>query len=107
MFSFPNRLLFIFCTALGLILGGSLVGSLSTIITGDEPYSTMRKLAEDIKIWAIVAAIGGSFTPYEAFGSGLFSGDIRTLGKQFFYVVSSLTGAEFGIYLIFTFTGNK
>lgn len=105
--NFPNRLIFIFCTAFGIILGGSLIGSLSTIITGEEPYATMRKLAEDMKIWAVVAAIGGSFSSFEAFGSGLFFGELRTLGKQFFYVVSSFAGAEFAIYLIYTLTGKK
>ena len=105
MESFPNRLLFIFCTALGIVLGGALIGSLSTIVTGQQPYFTMRKLAEDMKLWAVVAAIGGSFSSFEALGSGLFSGDYRTLAKHFFYVVSSFAGAEIGIYLIYSLTG--
>jgi hypothetical protein len=104
--NFTDRLVFIFCTSLGIILGGALVGSLSTIITGEQPYFTMRKLAEDMKIWAVVAAIGGSFSSFEALGSGLFSGEIRLLAKQFFYVISSFAGAELGIYLIYTLTGS-
>ncbi|MFZ7104674.1 MAG: YtrH family sporulation protein [Peptococcaceae bacterium] len=105
--TFPNRLIFIFCTALGIVLGGSLIGSLSTIITGEQPYFTMRKLAEDMKLWAVVAAIGGSFSSFEALGSGLFSGEFRILGKHFFYVISSFAGAEIGIYLIYTLTGGR
>ncbi|MGI6225030.1 MAG: YtrH family sporulation protein [Peptococcales bacterium] len=104
--SFTNRLVFIFCTSFGIILGGSLIGSLSTIITGDQPYFTMRKLAEDMKIWAVVAAIGGSFSSFEALGSGLFAGEFRILGKHLFYVISSFAGAELGIYLIYTLTGS-
>lgn len=107
MYTFSDRLIFIFCTALGIILGGSLIGSLSTIITGHEPYATMRKLAEEMKIWAVVAAVGGSFSSFEALGSGLFSGEIRTLSKHFFYVVSSFAGAELAIYLIYNLTGSK
>ncbi|NLW25421.1 MAG: hypothetical protein GXY91_09360 [Clostridia bacterium] len=106
MDSFPNRLVFIFCTALGIVLGGAIIGSLSTIITGQQPYFTMRKLAEDMKLWAVVAALGGSFSSFEALGSGLFSGEIRILAKHFFYVVSSFAGAELGIYLIYTLTGS-
>jgi hypothetical protein len=104
--NFTDRLVFIFCTSLGIILGGSLIGSLSTIITGEQPYFTMRKLAEDMKIWAVVAAIGGSFSSFEVLGSGLFSGEIRLLAKQLFYVISSFAGAELGIYLIYTLTGS-
>lgn len=105
--NFSSRLLFIFFTALGIVLGGSLIGSLSTIITGEPPYFTMRKLAEDMKLWAVVAAIGGSFSSFEALGSGLFSGEFRILGKHFFYVVSSFAGAEIGIYLIYSLTGGR
>ncbi|KJS23618.1 MAG: hypothetical protein VR72_00460 [Clostridiaceae bacterium BRH_c20a] len=104
--NFTDRLIFIFCTSLGIVLGGALIGSLSTIITGHQPYFTMRKLAEDMKLWAVVAAIGGSFSSFEALGSGLFSGEFRILGKHFFYVVSSFAGAELGIYLIYTLTGS-
>ncbi|NMA01305.1 MAG: hypothetical protein GX923_01905 [Clostridia bacterium] len=107
MESFSNKLLFIFFTSLGLILGGSMIGSLSAVITGGQPYFTMRKLAEEMKIWAVVAAIGGTFSSFEALGSGLFSGDYRTLIKHFLYVVSSFAGAEIGIYIIYTLTGGK
>ena len=72
---------------------------LSAVITGGQPWFTMRKLFEEMKIWA-VAAIGA---PLVLCLGGLFSGDYHL--DYILYVVSSFVGAEIGIYIIYTLTG--
>jgi len=105
--SFWNKMILIFFTALGLILGASLVGSLGAVVARQPPTGTMLRLAQEIKIWAIVAAIGGTFSTIEIIESGIFQGDVVGLIKQIFYVLSSLAGAQFGYYMITILIGGK
>ncbi|MHB1126736.1 MAG: YtrH family sporulation protein, partial [Bacillota bacterium] len=62
MTSFGPRMFLVFFVALGVVLGAALVGSLAAVLVGEPPIRTMTRLAQEIKIWAIVAAIGGTFT---------------------------------------------
>lgn len=102
---FPSKILFIFFTSLGIVLGGALIGSISTIITGVQPIFTMRKMAEDMKIWAVVAALGGTFSSLEILSSGIFDGEIRPLIKQLLFIISAFAGAELGKFIIYSLTG--
>ncbi|HUW64574.1 MAG TPA: YtrH family sporulation protein [Spirochaetia bacterium] len=104
---FFSKLVLIYFTALGILLGASLVGSLAAVFVKEPPVVTMLKLARDIKIWAIAAAIGGTFSTFEVFGSGLFQGDVRAVLKQMFYIVSALAGTESAYYLIVFLCGSK
>jgi len=83
--NFEHKIVLIFFTALGVMLGSAMVGSLAAVIVREPPVAVMLKLARDMKIWAIAAAIGGTFYTFEIFDSGLFS---------------ALAGTQFGYYLI-------
>jgi len=98
--TFEHKLVLIFFTALGVMLGAVLVGSLAAVLVGEPPAAVMLRLARDMKIWAIAAAIGGTFSTFEIFESGLFSGEIRAVVKQVLYIVSSLAGTQAGYYLV-------
>jgi len=98
--NFEHKIVLIFFTALGVMLGSAMVGSLAAVIVREPPVAVMLKLARDMKIWAIAAAIGGTFYTFEIFDSGLFSGEIRALVKQIMYIISALAGTQFGYYLI-------
>lgn len=91
-----------FLTALGMIIGGAFIGSVSSGFTGHGPLKTMCELARDLKIWAAVAAIGGTFTSLQTLESGLLEGEIKTVIEQLGYIFSAFTGAHAGYVLILT-----
>lgn len=107
METFINKLVLIYFTALGVLLGASLVGSLSAVLVREPPLMTMLKLARDVKIWAIAAAIGGTFSTFEILEGGIFQGEMRSVIKQLFYIVSALAGAQTAHYLILALCGGK
>lgn len=100
METFLNKSVLIYFTALGIILGASMIGSFAAILVKDPPIGTMLKLAKEIKIWAIVAAIGGTFSTFEVFESGLFQGELRPVIKQIIYILCALAGTQTGYYLL-------
>lgn len=104
MDGFAHKLVLVFFTACGVILGASILGALGASLMRDPPVSVMLRIAQEIKIWAIVAAIGGTFSTFEVFESGIFRGEITTVVKQLCYVLSSLAGAQCGYFLILTLT---
>ncbi len=104
---FLAKLLYMFLTALGMIIGGSLIGSVSAGVTGHGPFKTMCELARDLKIWAAVAAIGGSFTSLQTLESGLLEGEIKTVIKQLGYIFSAFAGAHIGYLLILALADTK
>jgi len=63
--NFEHKIVLIFFTALGVMLGSAMVGSLAAVIVREPPVAVMLKLARDMKIWAIAAAIGGTFYTFE------------------------------------------
>ena len=103
---FYEKIILIFFTAFGVILGASLIGSLSGIVM-NYPYEIMLKLAQEIKIWAIVSAIGGTFTTIEILSLGIFEGEIRTLIKQLFFLISAFAGAHLGYMVIIYLVGKE
>lgn len=105
MDTFINKTVLVFFTALGIILGAALVGALAAILVREPPVDTMMKLAREIKIWAIVAAIGGTFSTFEVLESGLFQGEVRAVIKQLIYITSALAGTQSGYYLLLILSG--
>ncbi len=107
MDTFLNKTILIFFTALGIMIGAVMLGGTAAVIMREPPMATMFKLAKDMKIWAIAAAIGGTFSTFEVFESGLFHGEIRSLGKQILYIISALAGTQTGYYLLMAICGNN
>jgi hypothetical protein len=86
--------------ALGVILGGCIIGGLGAFFIGNPPLIIMGRLALTLKIWAIVAAIGGSFEAFYSFEQGLFEANTRGIIKQIFIVCSATGGAQTGAMII-------
>jgi len=105
METFSHKTVLIFFTSLGIMLGASVVGSLAALLVGEPPVGTLLKLAREIKIWAIVAAIGGTFSTFEILETGLFQGEVRAVVKQLLYIISALAGAQLGHYLLLAISG--
>ncbi|MDN5326472.1 MAG: hypothetical protein PWP41_1168 [Moorella sp. (in: firmicutes)] len=107
MEGFLPKLLLIFFTALGVVLGAAIVGSLAAILVGQPPLRTMTRLALEIKIWAIAAAMGGTFSAIEILGQGLLEGQFRILIKQLLFIIVAFFGAQVGYWLIQNLAGGK
>jgi len=107
METFGQKFTLIFFTALGVILGAAVIGALAAVITGQPPIKTMLKLSADLKIWAIVSAIGGTFTTLEVLELGLFHGEFLSLVKQMLYLFAAFSGAQLGHFLITSLVGGN
>jgi hypothetical protein len=107
MTNIVNKFLLIALTSLGVVLGAALIGSLSVIFTKGAPAKTMLKLAYEIKIWAIVAALGGTFSTIEVVELGLFEGQITALLQQFVYIIGAFMGAQLGYFIIYSLVGGR
>ncbi|MEC2054704.1 YtrH family sporulation protein [Peribacillus psychrosaccharolyticus] len=88
----------------GVLLGGSLIGGLAAFFTGQAPLTVVSRLSDSLRIWAIVAAIGGTFDTVYIFERGLFHGETKDILKQFLLILSALGGAQSGALIIYWFT---
>ena len=89
-----------FFIAFGVIIGGSIIGSAGNFLTGGAPLASMGRIAQSLKIWAVVCAIGGTFDAIETFQRGFLSGSTMDLFKQFLLVISAMIGVKTGLLLI-------
>lgn len=108
MSSLPATLITTFFIALGVILGGSLLGSLGSFLAAKQPpFYVILELAEKLKIWALVAALGGSFTAFRVIEIGFLSGRPAEVLKQLALILSAFSGAHVGYLLLKTCLGGK
>lgn len=70
-----------------MIVGGTFIGSVSAALFGQGALRTMSELSKDLKIWAAVAAIGGTFDSLQAPETGLLAGQMRLVLKQLGFMV--------------------
>lgn len=81
-------------------MGGSIVGSIGSFITGEPPLTAINRIAKGLRIWAIVAAIGGTFDAIATFEKGLLEGTTVDLFKQILLILSAMGGVKTAIILI-------
>ncbi|WP_068674659.1 YtrH family sporulation protein [Oceanobacillus sp. Castelsardo] len=93
---------FIHCyfIAFGLIIGGSIIGSIAAFAIGEAPVSSITRIANNLRIWAIVAAIGGTFDAIENFQKGLLDGSTLDLFKQVLLILSAMGGVKTATLLL-------
>jgi hypothetical protein len=93
---------FIHCyfIAFGVIIGGAIIGSIGSFLTGEAPITAINRIAKSLRIWAIVAAIGGTFDAIANFEKGLLDGSTLDLVKQILFIVSAMGGVKTAILLI-------
>lgn len=104
---FAVNLLLTFCVALGVNLGGSLMGSLGAVFLQRPPLKTMLDLSGELKIWAIVAALGGTFGVIRTFEAGVLGKQFVDLLKQLVIIGSAFLGAHSGYLIIMSLGGDR
>ncbi len=105
MLTFALELVYIFLISLGVVIGGSLVGSLGAIFSNRYILDTMRQLAQRLSIWGMVAAVGGTTAIIRNLESGLVEGHTLGFLKQVLIVLAALGGAKAGETLITLIAG--
>ncbi|CDQ39326.1 MULTISPECIES: YtrH family sporulation protein [Virgibacillus] len=93
---------FIHCyfIAFGVIIGGAIIGSIGAFVTGDPPLTEIGRIADRLRIWAIVAAIGGTFDAIANFEKGILDGSTMDLFKQAMFILSAMGGVKTAILLL-------
>lgn len=89
-----------FFIAFGVVIGGTIIGSIGHFATGDSPFNSMGEIAKRIRIWAIVTAIGGTFDAIANFEDGLLDGKTIDAFKQILLILSAMGGVKTAIILI-------
>ncbi|MDQ0174543.1 YtrH family sporulation protein [Bacillus chungangensis] len=89
-----------FFIAVGVMLGGSIIGGLSAFLTGEPVLTEISRFASKLRIWAIVAAIGGTFDTLYSFEKGFLQGETKDLFKQFLFLLAAMGGAKTGALII-------
>lgn len=60
----------------------------------------IARFSSSIRIWAIIAAIGGTFDTVYSFERGLLNGETKDIFKQFLLILTAMGGAQTGALLI-------
>lgn len=89
-----------FFIAFGVIIGGAIIGSVGSFATGEAPLTAMFRIAKGLRIWAIVAAIGGTFDAIANFEKGIFDGSTIDVVKQVLLILSAMGGVKVADTLI-------
>lgn len=101
MSEFVSTAVLYFFVAFGVLVGGASVGGLGALLVNLPPLHTMLSLAEKLKIWALVAAVGGTFDVIKHIESGVTGGNLSSvLIKQVLLLSSAFAGAHCGTLLL-------
>jgi hypothetical protein len=100
MSNFLTKCIIDFFVSFGVVLGGTMLSGIAAVLIMEPPTTRMLVIAEQIKIWAIVAAVGGTIDPIRVIESNLVEGYISPAIKQILYIVFAFIGAQMGTSLI-------
>lgn len=100
MSDFITDMILDFFIAFGVVLGACMMGAVGSVLSLQPPTENMLLLAERIKIWAMVAAIGGTIDPIRVIESHVAGGDLSPAIKQIMIIVSAFMGAHLGATVV-------
>ncbi|PAQ16604.1 sporulation protein [Bacillaceae bacterium SAOS 7] len=103
--TFFQELLKCYFIAFGVLLGGSLIGGTASFVTGKPLFTGIAQISKSLHIWAIVAAIGGTFDTLSNFERGFQEGETKEVFKQFLLILSAMGGTHTASLIIAWLTG--
>ncbi|TCT24979.1 sporulation protein YtrH [Melghiribacillus thermohalophilus] len=86
--------------AFGVLTGGAIIGSIGAFAAGEPPITWMMRTAKSLRVWAIVAAIGGTFDAIANFERGIFEGSTVDVFKQVVLIITAMGGVKSGMLVI-------
>jgi len=81
--------------AYGIVAGGSIAGGFGALFTERPPFLAMSILADQLKIWGLVGALGGSFDSYMQIEK-IFVGNFSPVARQLLMIFAAFLGATAG-----------
>ncbi|MFS0837356.1 YtrH family sporulation protein [Paenibacillus sp. 1P03SA] len=100
MTAFVTSAILNFFVAFGVVMGGSMLAGIGSVLSLQPPTYKMLLIAENIKIWAMVAAIGGTIDPIRMIQDNFQDGQFSPAFKQILLIISAYIGAHMGTSLI-------
>jgi hypothetical protein len=89
-----------FFVAFGVVIGGSLLAGIGALFTMQPPTHTMWVTAGNLKIWALVAAVGGTIDPLRVIESNFLDGHLSPAFRQIILILTAFLGAHMGTELM-------
>lgn len=83
-----------FFVAFGIVLGGTLFSGVAAFINQQPPFASMMNWSDKLKIWGLVAALGGTFDSFMHIERIFEEGDISPIIKQIIFIISAFMGAH-------------
>ncbi|MYL50352.1 sporulation protein [Halobacillus litoralis] len=96
-----------FFIAFGVIVGGTIIGSIGSLLTGEAVLTSMFRIAKGLRIWAIVAAIGGTFDAISNFEKGIFDGSTFDIFRQVMIIIAAMGGVKTALLLFEWLLGDE
>ncbi|MBO7745311.1 YtrH family sporulation protein [Paenibacillus sp. MWE-103] len=100
MESFLSKSIVDFFIAFGVVFGGSMLAGMGSVFVMAAPAAIMIDTASRLKIWALVAAVGGTIDPMRVIESNMLEGHLSPVVQQVFYILCAFLGAHMGTELI-------
>ncbi len=94
MNGFLASLILTYGLAFGVVIGGSLLSGMAALLVLQSPTERMLTIANHIKIWAVVIAIGGTIDPIRYIENQVAEGHIDTVMKQIILILVAFVGAH-------------
>ncbi|MCL6515736.1 YtrH family sporulation protein [Alicyclobacillus sp.] len=98
--SFAASLVVDFFVAMGIVIGGSLLGGVGASLMHAPPMAVMVNLAEQLKIWAMVSTLGGTMDTLKVIESGVLTRELAPVGRQITFLIAAFIGCEVGAFII-------
>lgn len=100
MVVFFTKAAFCFLIAFGVVLGGAMLAGMGSVFLMTPPKYKMLEVASNLKIWALVAAVGGTIDPIRVIESQLLEGYLSPAMHQIGYILFAFLGAHMGTELV-------
>jgi len=81
--------------AYGIVVGGSITGGIGAFMSEKPPLLSMAELADQLKIWGLVGALGGTFDSFLQIEK-IFIGHFSPVAKQLIMIFAAFVGAHAG-----------
>lgn len=107
MDDFVTKAAFSFFIAFGVVLGGALFAGLGSVFLAYPPKIKMLQVANSLKIWALVAALGGTIDPIRVIESHVLVGYLSPAAQQVGYILFAFLGAHLGVELVQWMYGHR
>lgn len=101
-----NRMIAVFFTAAGVVLGGAFIGGISALFTRESPLKTMWDISQRLRLYAVISSIGGTFTNLRILEGGVFQGEMSVIMQQIFVLCAGFLGSYLGVWILKILTGN-